>query len=120
MSDGTLRVLGLLLAVYQAGEHSVVAIEEPESTVHPAVAESIVEVLMDAAQEKQILFTTHSPDIIDHKEITDEQIRVVTMERNETLIAPGELLRTDELNPDVSSAKQEVKQMNLFSAMEQG
>ncbi|MFP4029808.1 MAG: AAA family ATPase [Candidatus Brocadiia bacterium] len=136
MSDGTLRVLGLLLAVYQAGEHSVVAIEEPESTVHPAVAESIVEVLMDAAQEKQILFTTHSPDIIDHKEITDEQIRVVTMERNETLIAPlsdssrdairkqlytpGELLRTDELNPDVTSAKQEVKQLNLFSAMEQG
>ncbi|MEW6666149.1 MAG: AAA family ATPase [Thermodesulfobacteriota bacterium] len=133
MSDGTLRVLGLLLAVYQPGNHSVVAIEEPEATVHPAVAESIVEVLLDAAKEKQILFTTHSPDILDYKDLTDDQIRVVIVERNETMIAPlskssreairqrlytpGELLRSDELNPDISAAKQEASQLDLFSAL---
>ena len=133
MSDGTLRVLGLLLAVNQTGEHSLVAIEEPESTVHPAVAEAIVEVLIDAIEEKQILFTTHSPDILDYKELEDNQIRVVTNEQNQTLIAPlsqssreairqrlytpGELLRSDELNPDISAAKQKAKQLNLFSAL---
>ncbi|MFQ5794357.1 MAG: AAA family ATPase [Candidatus Bipolaricaulia bacterium] len=130
MSDGTLRVLGLLLAVYQPGRHSVVAIEEPEATVHPAVIELVVEVLMDTSQERQILLTTHSPDILDYKELTDAQIRVVTMERNRTLISPvsessrdaiqehlytaGELLRSDELNPDVAVAEQAAQQLNLF------
>src|SRR3990172_5716274 len=88
MSDGTLRVLGLLLAVYQPGPYSVVAVEEPEATVNPAVAEVVVEVLMDAATEKQVLLTSHSPDLLDYKELTDTQIRIVTMEHGRTLIAP--------------------------------
>jgi len=130
MSDGTLRALGLLLAVYQQGHQSVVAIEEPEATVHPAVADLIVEVLIDAARERQILVTTHSPDILDEKELKDDQIRVVTMEQNRTLISPlaessreairsrlytpGELLRSGELNPDVGAAETAARQLNLF------
>ena len=65
MSDGTLRALALLLAAYQLGKHSVIAIEEPEATIHPAAAEIILQVLQDASHERQILVTTHSPDIID-------------------------------------------------------
>ena len=123
MSDGTLRVLGLLIAVYQPGITSLLGIEEPESTVHPAIMELVVQVLMDASKERQILITTHSPDILDQKELSDEQIRVVSMERGKTLISrvsqsgrqsireklytPGELLRIDELNPDLDSNQQE-------------
>jgi len=130
MSDGTLRVLGLLLAVYQPGPYSVVAVEEPEATVNPAVAEVVVEVLMDAAHEKQVLLTSHSPDILDYKELTDTQIRVVAMEHGRTLIAPvsqagrdairerlftpGELLRSGELSPDPEAAEQAAQQLNLF------
>lgn len=133
MSDGTLRVLGLLLAVYQPGKHSVICIEEPEATVHPAMAESIIGVLLDASREKQIVFTTQSPDILDHKDLKDDQVRVVTVEQNQTVISPlssssrkavrerlytpGELLRSDELNPDVPVARQEAEQLNLFSAL---
>jgi predicted ATPase len=122
MSDGTLRVLGLLLAVYQPGTYSIVAVEEPEATVNPAVAEVVVEVLMDAANEKQVLLTSHSPDILDYKGLTDSQIRVVTMERGRTLIArvssagrdairehlytPEELLRAGELSPDAQAAEE--------------
>ena len=130
MSDGTLRVLGLLLAVYQPGPYSVVAVEEPEATVNPAVTEVVVEVLMDAATEKQVLLTSHSPDLLDYKELTDTQIRVVTMEHGRTLIAPvsqagrdairqrlytpGELLRSGELTPDLKAAEQASQQLNLF------
>lgn len=130
MSDGTLRVLGLLLAVFQPGRTTVVAVEEPEATVHPAVAELVVEVLLDAANERQILVTTHSPDLLDFKGLSDMQIRAVTMERGSTLIAPaapssrdaireqlytpGELLRSDELGADVRTAKEAAKQLNLF------
>ena len=130
MSDGTLRVLGLLLAVYQPGPYSIVGIEEPEATVNPAVAEVVVEVLMDAAKRRQVLLTSHSPDVLDYKELTDTQIRVVTMEHGRTLIAPvsdagrnairerlytpGELLRSGELTPDVAAADAAAQQLNLF------
>lgn len=120
MSDGTLRVLGLLLAVYQPKEPTVLAIEEPESTVHPAAAELILEVLADAASRYQVLLTTHSPDLIDSKALDDSQIRVVAMEKGKTLIGPlaehsreavrerlytpGELLRVNELEVDMDAA----------------
>jgi len=119
MSDGTLRALGVLLAVYQAGQHSLIAIEEPEATVHPAATEVIVEVLLDAARQRQVLITTHSPDLLDKKDIQEGQLRVVSMEKGKTLISPlspasreairkrlytpGELLRIDELNADLKS-----------------
>ncbi len=131
MSDGTLRVLGLLLAVYQPRQHSVVMIEEPEATVHPAAAEVVFQVLQDAANEKQVLLTTHSPDILDQKGLTDDQIRVVTMEQGQTMISPvsassrkairerlytpGELLRVDELSPDLDEAERMAEQLDLFS-----
>lgn len=133
MSDGTLRVLGLLLAVYQSGHPSVVAIEEPEATVHPAVTELIVQVLMDAAHERQILLTTHSPDILDQKDLLDSQIRVVSVEQSRTqvsplsessrrairerLYTPGELLRSGELAPDLESAKSGADQLDLFGPL---
>lgn len=130
MSDGTLRVLGLLLAVYQPGAQSLVAIEEPEATVHPAVSELVVQVLLDAAEDRQVLVTTHSPDILDYKELGDTQLRAVITERNRTLICPvsavtrdaireqlytpGELLRSGELNPDVEFAKRQAREQKLF------
>lgn len=130
MSDGTLRVLGLLLAVYQLGNISLVAIEEPESTVHPAVAELVMQVLADASMEKQVLITTHSTDILDYKGLEDEQIRVVVMQEGNTRIAPlaessreairkrlyspGELLKFDELNPDLDAAIDLNRRTNLF------
>lgn len=136
MSDGTLRVLGLLLAVYQPGPYSVIAIEEPEATVNPAVAEVVVEVLMDAAKERQVLLTSHSPDILDYKDLTDTQIRVVSMEHGRTLIAPvsqagrdairerlytpGELLRSGELTPDLQAAEQAAEQLSLFGSPQAG
>jgi predicted ATPase len=130
MSDGTLRVLGLLLAVYQPGQHSVVAIEEPEATVHPAVTELLVQVFMDASNERQILLTTHSPDILDQKELEDTQIRVVSLVQSRTqvsplsdssrkairekLYTPGELLRAGELGPDLQAAGTSAGQLDLF------
>ncbi len=41
ISDGTLRALGVLLAAYQPRTPTVLGIEEPEATVHPAIAESL-------------------------------------------------------------------------------
>jgi predicted ATPase len=130
MSDGTLRVLGLLLAVYQVSSSSVIVIEEPEATVHPAVTQLIMEVLIDASHDRQVLVTTHSPDILDYKDLKDDAIRVVTMERGvsnispllessrrairERLYTPGELLRLNELIPDLKASEESAQQVELF------
>lgn len=130
MSDGTLRVLGLLLAVYQPGRLSVIGIEEPEATVHPAAADLVTQVLLDASRARQLLVTTHSPDLLDCQSIDDRQIRAVTMERGRTLIAtvdpasraairerlytPGELLRHAELVPNREQAAEGERKLELF------
>lgn len=120
MSDGTLRVLGALVAVTQlAGSNdsvTLVGIEEPETALHPAAAETLMEALRDAASHTQILITTHSPDLLAQINPDRDQLLVVTSEQSETSIAPvdpasresirkhlydaGELLQLDQLEPD--------------------
>jgi len=130
MSDGTLRVFGLLLAIYQTGDPSVVGIEEPESTVHPAVAEVIVDLLMGASTHRQVLVTTHSPDILDYKDLPIEALRIVGMEKGETFISgvkeetkeilkenlysAGELLSKNELKTDREASVESSEQLSLF------
>lgn len=137
ISDGTLRVLWLLLAAYQTFLNEperplLVAIEEPEMAVHPATAELVVQVLLDAARQNRILVTTHSPDILDYKELSDTQFRVVVMKNGRTVIAPvspathqaikeclytpGELLSVNELNPDLEAAERKARQLDLFGS----
>ncbi len=119
MSDGTLRVLGILLALTQPGQHSLIAIEEPESTVHPAVAEMLVQVLKDTSNYRQIIVTTHSPEILEQEGLTVEDILHVSNIKNNTKIAPlsqesaqivreqlyslGDLQRINELRPDINA-----------------
>lgn len=130
MSDGTLRAFGVLLALYQLGKPPVVGIEEPEATVHPALSEMMFQVLVDASNERQILVTTHSADILDQKELSDSQIRVLHWEKGRTIIAAvsdasrdamrerlysaGELLRVDELSADLEKARKASDSVDLF------
>ncbi len=116
MSDGTLRVLSILLALYQPRAASVVIIEEPEATIHPAALEVLIDVLIDSTTRSQILVTTHSPDVLDSKKLTDDQILTMESVQGTAQISPlahvtrdlirdrlytaGELLRQDELHPD--------------------
>jgi len=132
MSDGTLRVLGILLAVYQMSPPTLIAIEEPEATIHPAALDVLVDILKDGSHRAQILITTHSPDILDNKSIKDSEILVVDSIKGKTTIAPmdgksrdmvrqhlytpGELLRSGELEPDRQKAKELEEQLNLFGS----
>lgn len=132
MSDGTLRVLGILLAVYQASTATFIAIEEPEATIHPAALDVIIDILKDGTARSQILVTTHSPEVLDNRKIQDTELRLVTSQKGRTMIAPlaevtrrvirdrlytaGELLRIEELRPDEAVA--EGRQPSLFGAPE--
>jgi predicted ATPase len=113
MSDGTLRALGLLTAVYQHPTPSLMVIEEPEATIHPGAMGAVLDLLRTASHRMQILGTTHSPEVLDAKWIADENLRIVTWEEGAThisrtaessrqalqqhLMGAGELLRSNAL-----------------------
>jgi len=63
LSDGTLRFLGMLVALRTAAPGSVVLVEEIDGGLHPARLHVLVEFLEALARERriQIIATTHSP-----------------------------------------------------------
>jgi predicted ATPase len=113
MSDGTLRALGLLTAVYQNRIPSLLAIEEPEATIHPGALGVILDVLHHASERTQVIVTTHSPEVLDAEWLEDRHIRTVTWQDGATHVTPldagaketlqqhlmtaGELLRSNAL-----------------------
>jgi len=129
MSDGTLRALGVLVALFGGSTAAVspVGIEEPETALHPAAAGLLLESLRDASEARQVLVTTHSPDLIDTPSVTPDELLAVrasggvtTLGRvdragqkaiKESLFTPGELLRVDQLLP----ADDVPEQPELFS-----
>jgi predicted ATPase len=70
LSEGTLRVLGLLSISGGEDSPSVICFEEPENGIHPRRIDMIAKYLINAAENKsQIIVTTHSPilpDLIDN------------------------------------------------------
>ena len=127
-SDGTLRVLAILAALYQDNTDvfsretktpQFIALEEPESNIHPGMLGVLAELFLEASTRKQILLTTHSPDLLDF--LPPESFRVVEKVDGETrvgpladsqteivrahLFTPGELLRTEGLHRQPTPAE---------------
>lgn len=86
LSDGTLRIFGLLLAIYQLPAPTLLVIEEPEHTVYPGALGVLVDAMREASEQTQIILTTHSPDLVHYFE--PDEIRVATIENGLTRIAP--------------------------------
>ena len=113
MSDGTLRALGLITAVFQKPTPPVVVIEEPELTMHPGALGAILDLLQHASERTQVVVTTHSPDILDARWIEERHLRLLEWEDgktrvsrlseasrdilNEGIMCAGELLRSNAL-----------------------
>lgn len=134
MSDGTLRALGILTALFQGNsDHSpsLIGIEEPETALHPAASAALREALVRASERTQVIVTSHSPDLLDDMDISPEALLVVASEEGATHILPigqgarkimrdhlcsaGELLKMNQLNPDPIPAGAPVaKQSELF------
>lgn len=125
MSDGTLRAVGLLAAVFQPLSPSVLVIEEPEATLHPGALGAILDLLRHAGRFIQTVVTTHSPDVLDASWIEDRHLRIVNWKAGATRIAPvseasrialrehlmgaGELLRSNALTATDFSASDSSK-----------
>ena len=85
LSDGTLRIFGILLALYQVPAPRLLVIEEPEQSVQPGVLGVLADAFRECAEITQIIVTTHSPHFIDH--FQPEQVRVVAVEKGATRVS---------------------------------
>ena len=85
-SDGTLRILGVLVALHQYPPRSLIAIEEPELAVHPGVVLALAEEMLEASQRSQVLVSTHSPDLIARLPV--ESLRVVEGSASGSSVGP--------------------------------
>lgn len=63
VSEGTLRIVGLLAALWPSSAPRLVAFEEPENGLHPARVELAAELLVNASEQMQVVVTTHSPHL---------------------------------------------------------
>lgn len=138
MSDGTLRLFGILVALYQRNHDtckhvSLVGIEEPEIAMYPAMVGALLDEFQNAAYNTQVIVTTHSPDLLDEKSLAVDSILVAEVHDGNTVIAPvddvcrsvvhdkmftvGDLLRRDQLEPDPEfvSSTEKAKQLSLFN-----
>lgn len=84
LSDGTLRLFAILLALYQFPPANFLALEEPEQTVHPGLLGLLVDAFREVSTETQLLITTHSPHLLDY--FDPDEIVVTLMEHGETRI----------------------------------
>jgi predicted ATPase len=65
LSDGTLRFLFLLTVLASPTPAPVIAIDEPEAGLHPAMLPIVAEHAVDASLRSQVILTTHSPQFLD-------------------------------------------------------
>ena len=125
VSDGTLRALAVLAALFQEAsvDVSLVGLEEPEAALHPAASGVLFDALREASASVQVIATTHSADLLDKKDIDTESILAVEMEDGisrighvnntgrqalkERLYTAGELMRMNYLTPESSPVPNE-------------
>ncbi len=117
MSDGTLRAVGILLAIFQSVPVlSLIGLEEPENNLHPAAAGVLLDALLEASVSVPIIVSTHSADMLDRKDLPENSLLAVAMQNGETIIGPidesgksilrkrlytaGELMRSNQLMPN--------------------
>jgi predicted ATPase len=134
MSDGTLRALGLLTAIYQRPSPPLIVIEEPEASIHPGALDVLLDVLHQASTKVQLVVTTHSPEVLDAKWIRDHHLRMVTWQEGATRVTPvsdrsraalqrhlmgaGDLLRSNALEAPPLFDEEAGLQASLFEESE--
>ncbi len=64
LSDGTLRFLFLLTVLASPNLAPVIAIDEPETGLHPSMLPIVAEYAVDASQRAQVILATHSPQFL--------------------------------------------------------
>jgi len=127
MSDGTLRALAALVALFQSASVPLTALEEPAAALHPSAAGVLLDALLESSALRQVLVTSHNADLLDSFKVKTASVLAVLAENGNTRMArldavgrealeqqlhtAGELLRMDQVRPEPGIS---TRQMRLF------
>lgn len=135
MSDGAVRAFGLLMALLQNGGDDsfrprLIGVEEPEATIHPSIAECLVDCMLEAACSSQVIVSSHQHELLHGTDISHDSILVAEAGSGESRIGPlgevdrailgdgdltaDELMRIDQLQLDAVEPGQRPPRPNLF------
>lgn len=95
LSDGTLRFLFLLTVLASPSLAPIIAIDEPETGLHPSMLPLIAEYAVEASKRSQIILTTHSPQFLDAFVETKPTTTIAKWVNGETTL---QTLRNEDLN----------------------
>ena len=71
ISDGTINVVALIVALYFQEKKHFAIFEEPERNIHPYLLSKVMGMFKESSKTKQILATTHNPELLRHAELED-------------------------------------------------
>ena len=82
IGDGIWSIFTICAALFDAEDNSVIVIDEPELSVHPALQKKLLNLLLSYSDRMQIIISTHSPYFINWETITAgaQLVRVVKEE----------------------------------------
>ncbi len=65
LGEGLISLFFIVDALYDSSEGDIIAIDEPELSLHPSLQKNLANLLADYAKTRQIVLATHSPHFID-------------------------------------------------------
>jgi len=88
LSDGTLRLIALLWSVLDGD--SLLLLEEPELSLHISIVRLIPDLIskiqIEMKKSRQIIISTHSPELLSSKGISGEEVLLLKPDENGTNI----------------------------------
>ncbi len=80
MSDGVKRILSILTYITLADYNNIplIAIEEPENSIHPGLLRKYLIALSNFAKKSKIIITSHSPYLINFMDLSNTYIGIPT------------------------------------------
>jgi predicted ATPase len=79
LSDGSLKFLCLIAALFDHNAPRLICIDEPEAGLHPDAVKLVADAVREASSRMQVIVTTHSDAFVDR--FTDDPENVIVCER---------------------------------------
>lgn len=89
-----------LIAEFDVGGYLILAMEEPENSLHPKAQRQLLSVIQEIASKTQVIVTTHSPVFIDRSRFEHNIIMTRTASGN-TVAKTFEITALDQVRTDL-------------------
>lgn len=108
MGEGIVSIFSIVDSLYDSTPGSVIAVDEPELSLHPGLQKRVAAMLARFAKDRQIVVSTHSPYFVDLRALANggHLARVVTAESG---------TRIHQLTTDAKNSIKQLSNGNLFN-----